>query len=204
MAPAQKRTFSLPPEQARFIDFQVRAGAYASGSEVVRAGLRALKERDAAVEQWLKEEVAPVYDAMKADPKRGMSAKKSLQPFELITRHGLRRQNLAPRVAYSPEAAADIIRLYDYIAEQSGPARAFGYICRIETYCAGLRYSPERGTSRDDIRRGLRITGFERRVTIAFHVDPTTVTIDRILYGGRNVARALRGRRKKRQPVRAK
>jgi hypothetical protein len=24
-------------------------------------------------------------------------------------------------------------------------------------------------------------------VTIAFHVDPTTVTIDRILYGGREV-----------------
>jgi antitoxin ParD1/3/4 len=45
-----KRTFSLPEEQARFIDRQVASGGYASGSEVVRAGLRALQERDAAVD----------------------------------------------------------------------------------------------------------------------------------------------------------
>ena len=31
--------------------------------------------------------------------------------------------------------------------------------------------------------------GFERRVTIAFHVEPGTVTIDRILYGGRDLQR---------------
>ena len=39
MASAEKRTFSLPSD------------AYASGSEVIRAGLRALQERDAAVER---------------------------------------------------------------------------------------------------------------------------------------------------------
>jgi toxin ParE1/3/4 len=48
-----------------------------------------------------------------------------------------------------------------------------------------------RGTRRDDIRPGLRVVGFERRVTIAFHVDDTTVTIDRILYGGREIEDAL-------------
>ena len=76
MGIAQKRTFSLPAKQAKFIDMQVRAGTYASASEVVRAGLRALQERDAAVEHWLRTEVAPVYDAMKADPKRGIPAEK--------------------------------------------------------------------------------------------------------------------------------
>jgi antitoxin ParD1/3/4 len=73
MAKVAKRTFSLPAEQAAYID--VEDGAYASGSEVVRAGLRALQERDAAVERWLIEEVAPTYDAMKANPKRRLSAK---------------------------------------------------------------------------------------------------------------------------------
>jgi antitoxin ParD1/3/4 len=34
----------------------------------VRAGLRALQEREAAVERWLCEDVIPVYDAMEADP----------------------------------------------------------------------------------------------------------------------------------------
>jgi len=74
MSASEKRTFSLPAEQASYIDALVASGTYASGSEVVRAGLRALQERDAAVEQWLREEVAPVYDAIQADPNRGISA----------------------------------------------------------------------------------------------------------------------------------
>ncbi|MBL8554624.1 MAG: type II toxin-antitoxin system ParD family antitoxin, partial [Phenylobacterium sp.] len=59
-----KRTFSLAEEQAEYIDAKVASGDYASASEVVRDGLRALRERDAAVERWLREEVAPEYDAM--------------------------------------------------------------------------------------------------------------------------------------------
>ncbi len=70
MAHSEKRTFSLPAEHARFIDEQVASGSLASASEVVRAGLRALRERDAAVERWQSEDVAPVYDAMQLDPTR--------------------------------------------------------------------------------------------------------------------------------------
>ncbi len=73
---SRKRTFSLPPEHANFIDAKVASGAYASGSEVVRAGLRALQERDAAVERWLVNEVAPAYDAMSADPSRAISVRR--------------------------------------------------------------------------------------------------------------------------------
>jgi antitoxin ParD1/3/4 len=75
MAKVSKRTFSLPVEHAAYIDAKVSSGAYATSSEVVRAGLRALQERDAAVERWLSEEVAPTYDAMKAKPDRGLTAK---------------------------------------------------------------------------------------------------------------------------------
>jgi antitoxin ParD1/3/4 len=74
MSNTMKRTFSLPAEQTAFIDAKISSGAYATASEVVRAGLRALQERDAAVERWLREEVAPVYDAMKADTSRGLPA----------------------------------------------------------------------------------------------------------------------------------
>jgi antitoxin ParD1/3/4 len=74
MSNAEKRTFSLPAEHAAFLDSKVASGAYASASEVVRAGLRALQERDAAVERWLNEEVAPAYDAMQADPERAIPA----------------------------------------------------------------------------------------------------------------------------------
>jgi antitoxin ParD1/3/4 len=74
MASPKKRTFSLPAEQARYIDTLVQSGAYASGSEVVRAGLRALQERDAAVEKWLRQEVVEVCGALRDDPSRAIPA----------------------------------------------------------------------------------------------------------------------------------
>ena len=107
----------------------------------------------------------------------------------------LKAANVDRRVVFSPEAAADLFNLYEYIARHSGPARAIGYISRIEAHCAGFKFSAERGTKRDDLRPGLRIAGFERRLTIAFHVDPDAVIIDRILYGGRDVKKAFRKRR---------
>ena len=73
MSTLEKRTISLPGEQAAYIDAKVAAGDYASVSEVVRAGLRALKERDEAVERWLRDEVAPTFDALTADPSRAMN-----------------------------------------------------------------------------------------------------------------------------------
>ncbi|AWN46492.1 hypothetical protein DK419_09335 [Methylobacterium terrae] len=45
---------------------------------------------------------------------------------------------------------------------------------------------------RDDPRPGLRITRFERRGTIASHVTPDGVAIDRLLDAGRAVDVTLR------------
>jgi antitoxin ParD1/3/4 len=72
LSSCEKRTVSLPAEQGRYIDGLVESGAYASASEVVRAGLRALEERDAAVERWLREEVVTAYDALQAKPSRAI------------------------------------------------------------------------------------------------------------------------------------
>lgn len=74
MSAIEKRTVSLPGELAGYIDRMVGSGVYASASEVVRAGLRALQERDAAVERWLHDEVAPVAIAMHADSGRAVPA----------------------------------------------------------------------------------------------------------------------------------
>ena len=74
MPSSSKRTFSLPAAQARYIDRKVKSGAYASASEVVRAGLRALQERDEAMERWLREEVVPVCEEIDADPSQTILA----------------------------------------------------------------------------------------------------------------------------------
>jgi len=52
---------------------KVRSGEYASESEVIRDGLRALMARDRAVESWLNNQVGPAYDALKVDPSRAVS-----------------------------------------------------------------------------------------------------------------------------------
>jgi antitoxin ParD1/3/4 len=65
-----KRTFSLTEEQAKFLVAMVARGDYASGSEVVREGVRKMREEEAAIERWLIEEVLPTIEEMDAHPER--------------------------------------------------------------------------------------------------------------------------------------
>jgi toxin ParE1/3/4 len=90
-------------------------------------------------------------------------------------------------VIFTAAARNDLSKLYIYIAENANTERAYEYTEAIRSYCLGLAAFPQRGTMRNDLRPGLRIIGFRRRVTIAFHVSAERVVIDRILYGGRNV-----------------
>lgn len=98
---------------------------------------------------------------------------------------------MSRKVGYSPEALDDLRDLYDYIADRGAPNAALLYITRLDDRCAGLASFPEQGVSRDDIRPGLRLLGFERRTAIAFHVTPDATIIDRILHGGQNVDAAF-------------
>jgi antitoxin ParD1/3/4 len=96
MQSPEKRTFGLPSEQAGYIDNLVASGTYASGSEVVRAGLRALQERDAAVGKWVCEEVVGVYDAKQADPNRAISAEQVFATVRARHADRLRRKRREP------------------------------------------------------------------------------------------------------------
>ena len=74
MRTTQQLSITLPNEMADAVKSKVRSGEYASESEVIRDGLRALLARDRAVDNWLQEQVGPAYDALKADPSRGVTA----------------------------------------------------------------------------------------------------------------------------------
>ena len=59
---------------AEVVEDKIKSGAYASVSEVVREGVRALLEREAAVERWLREEVVIGHREYLAGPAKGVPA----------------------------------------------------------------------------------------------------------------------------------
>jgi toxin ParE1/3/4 len=95
------------------------------------------------------------------------------------------------RVSLSRDARIDLAELYDVISDASSPYVAIGYIDRLERWCLGFERAAMRGSAREDILPGLRIAGFERRVTIAFLVREEEVVILRFFYGGRDWEKQL-------------
>lgn len=73
MRTTRQLSITLPHDMADVLREKVSAGDYASESEVIREGLRALFAGDRAVEAWLQTEVAAAYDATVADPARTIS-----------------------------------------------------------------------------------------------------------------------------------
>ena len=72
MRSTQQFSVTLPNEMAQMVKSKVSSGEYASESEVIRDGLRALQARDKALETWLQTEAAAAYDRLKADPGRAL------------------------------------------------------------------------------------------------------------------------------------
>lgn len=90
------------------------------------------------------------------------------------------------RVVYAPEAEAQLLALFFHIAEAASPEIAARYTDAIVEQCESLKTFPKRGAQRDDIRPGLCVFGFKRRVSIAFEITDEIVTILGIFYGGQN------------------
>jgi antitoxin ParD1/3/4 len=74
MRTTKQMSVTLPHEMADMVHSKVVSGEYASESEVIREGLRALAARDRAVEAWLRDQVQPAYDRLLAHPESGLSA----------------------------------------------------------------------------------------------------------------------------------
>lgn len=68
MSKSTALTITSPDDMAELVRAKVASGAFASEVAVVEEGLRTLAERDQGIERWLRDDVAPVYDAYRADP----------------------------------------------------------------------------------------------------------------------------------------
>lgn len=90
------------------------------------------------------------------------------------------------RVVFSPEAEEQLAALYHYIAAAGSHDVAARYTDAIVSYCESLRTFPQRGTKRDDVRPGLRITNYRKSAVIAFAVGADSVSIIGVFYGGQD------------------
>ena len=73
MRSTQQFSVTLPNEMAALVRSKVASGEYASESEVIREGLRALTARERAMDNWLRQKALSAYDAYRADPSRGIA-----------------------------------------------------------------------------------------------------------------------------------
>lgn len=95
-------------------------------------------------------------------------------------------------VIFTPEAQEQLATLFRYIASAASPEIAERYTSSIVTYCENLRDFPHRGTSRDDIRPGLRITNYKKRAVIAFAMGTDLISIIGVFYGCQDYETVLR------------
>lgn len=97
------------------------------------------------------------------------------------------------RVVFSPEAVEQLTALHRYLSAAASPVTAARYAEAVVSYCESLCTFPMRGTMRDDVRPGLRITHYRKRSVIAFTVDADQVSIIGVFYGGQDYESILRG-----------
>lgn len=98
------------------------------------------------------------------------------------------------RVEFAPEAIAQLAAIEEYIVNAGASVVAGRYVDAIVAYCESLVTFPERGTTRNDLFPGLRITNYRGSAIIAFLVDAEreVVSILGVFYGGQDYEGAWR------------
>jgi toxin ParE1/3/4 len=93
---------------------------------------------------------------------------------------------VAHKVVFRDEANAELTALYDYIADESGPAVAIAYVRRIRGRVHGAGTFSRAWYQAGRYHQRPAYDRFRTQVTIAFRVFRTHVEIVTIAYGGRN------------------
>jgi plasmid stabilization system protein ParE len=96
------------------------------------------------------------------------------------------------RIVLTPEARDQLDQLHGYLTAAADAGTASRFVSGILDHIAALDECPQRGTSRNDLRPGLRTRTWRRRVTIAFVVEDVDVVVIGIFYGGRDFETLLK------------
>lgn len=96
------------------------------------------------------------------------------------------------QIVYTPEAEAQLLALYHYLAAEASPETAARFTNAVVERCEALHIFPERGAPRFDLRPGLRTLSFQR-VTITYALKGKQVVIVGVFYGGQDYETILSG-----------
>jgi toxin ParE1/3/4 len=94
-----------------------------------------------------------------------------------------------PAVTFSPKSRQDLIDIGDYIAKDSR-ANARRFVGKLMEQCKRIGNAPLGYSGREDLAPGLRMAALGRYV-IFFRVIDSTVQIERVLHGARNLPAVL-------------
>jgi putative addiction module CopG family antidote len=160
MRTTQQMSITLTNEMAEEVRRRVASGEYATESEVIRDGLRALAARERAVDAWLRESVVPAAEALETDPAR---AGRSRRPCDAGRTPRVTALSAARyRVVFAPEARDQLAELEAMIGVAGAPRTAAEHVDAIVTFCGQLEAFPS--TAR---RATTSCPGCEWRTTVA-------------------------------------
>lgn len=120
MRTTQQISITLPKEMADAVKDKVRSGEYATESELIRDGLRALLARDQVVEKWLRDTVVPAAEALRAGPGRPL-LQTSARAFGETQEGGRQDPDISYTIPFSPAARDQLAELEDYIRKIASP-----------------------------------------------------------------------------------
>jgi toxin ParE1/3/4 len=94
-----------------------------------------------------------------------------------------------PRLLIKPEAASDLDEIWWHIAQDS-PHNADKFLERIQERCLALADFPQMGTSRDELKAGLRGQSVGNYLIFYFPLEDG-VDIVRVIHGSRDIENLL-------------
>ncbi len=96
-------------------------------------------------------------------------------------------------VRFTPEALDRLDTIEAFISHAGSPLTAARYVDSIVAFCESLGTFPHRGTHRDDLLPGLRITHYRGSAVIAYLVNDSdeSATVLDVFYGGQDYEAAF-------------